>query len=78
MNQRTVQLEISCLASQHCVDTVQRALLSHDGVFSAAINMREGRATVSYDAEVTNVQELIKAVQGEGYDAKAAEPAAAR
>lgn len=78
MSQQTIQLQISGMTCQHCADAVQRALLSHDGVFSAAINMREARATVSYDTELTDPQDLIKAVQGEGYDAKVVEPAPAR
>lgn len=70
MSQETIQLKINGMTCQRCADTVQRALLSHDGVFSAAISIEETRATVNYDPELTTPQDLLTAVQEEGYEAK--------
>lgn len=75
MNQKTLQLQVNGMTCQRCADTVQRALLGHGGVTSAAINLENSRVTVTYDPELTSPDDLIVAVQEEGYATRVLEPA---
>ncbi len=58
-------LEMTCAA---CAVSVESILKSADGVQDAGVNFANQDAWVSYDPQVTNPQNLRKAVQSIGYD----------
>ncbi len=75
---RRVMLQVSGMTCASCVDTVQRALRSVDGVSDARVNLATGAAEVEFLSGGAHFQELSAAVAGAGYSAaEVQEPAAA-
>jgi uncharacterized protein len=69
-HEMTTTLQITGMTCDHCRQAVQRALGQCKGVQSAAVDLAAGRATVTGPADLA---ELVKAVEGLGYQAKPAE-----
>lgn len=69
-HEMTTTLQITGMTCDHCRQAVQRALTQCKGVKSASVDLKAGRATVTGQADMA---ELLKAVEGSGYQAKAAE-----
>lgn len=69
----TVHLEIAGMSCQACVRVVERELLSHSGVHSAAVDLNHGTATVIYDPKLTRPDEFLVAIREAGYEAKVRE-----
>lgn len=65
-----VTLSISGMTCGHCVHAVSKALQSVAGVENVSVNLDAGRASVHGNAELSA---LIRAVEEEGYKAKAVE-----
>ncbi|TKJ29584.1 MAG: heavy metal translocating P-type ATPase [Chloroflexi bacterium B3_Chlor] len=63
-----VTLPIAGMTCASCVSTVERALKSVDGVFSASVNLATERATVEYIPGAVTVADLKRAVREAGYD----------
>jgi copper chaperone len=68
---KTIELEITGMTCDHCVNAVTEALKSVDGVKDAVVSLDEKRATVT--ADEIDVEELatalFAAVEEEGYTA---------
>ncbi|MCL5962457.1 MAG: heavy metal translocating P-type ATPase [Chloroflexi bacterium] len=61
-------LPIKGMSCASCVARIEKTLNKVDGVVVARVNLATEKATVDYEPEKVSVQELIKAVQGAGYD----------
>ena len=55
-------------ACANCAVTIERALTRLDGVIAAHVNFATERATVVYDPEHASLSEMIRTVQGKGFD----------
>ena len=66
----TTELKVEGMTCGHCVQAVTGALQKVDGVERAQVDLNAGRARVEYDEARTDVQEMIRAVSGEGYSAQ--------
>lgn len=64
-----IELEISGMSCGHCVASVRQALGELDGVQIEDVSV--GSARVAYDPDRTRVQEVIAAVNDQGYEAQA-------
>ena len=64
-----IELEISGMSCGHCVASVRQALGELDGVQIEDVAV--GSARVAYDPDRTRVQEVIAAVNDQGYEAQA-------
>ena len=64
MEQRT--LEISGMSCSHCVGSVRHALASVKGVEVQDVSI--GKATVRVDPAVVTNEELVDAVEDQGYE----------
>lgn len=62
-----VTLSIEGMSCGHCVSSVQKALQQVDGAQVEQVQI--GSATVSYDPAKTSVDDLVEAVNDEGYAA---------
>jgi Cu+-exporting ATPase len=51
-----------------CVSRVERALKKVPGVDAATVNLATEKATVSYDATAAEVEALMEAIEGAGYE----------
>lgn len=65
----TIELNITGMTCDHCVNAVTGALKDVDGVTDAVVSLDEKRATVT--AESVDIAKLIAAVEEEGYEAAA-------
>ena len=71
----TVELEVAGMTCLDCSRHITRALQSVEGVVSAAVDYRGGRATVEVQPPVA-IEKLIVAVQRAGYKATQVVPSA--
>jgi Cu+-exporting ATPase len=63
-----VILPVLGMTCANCVSTVERNVKNVDGVSSATVNLSSERATVVYDPELTNLDQLIDRIRKTGYD----------
>jgi len=66
MSEQHYQLSITGMKCQGCVSNVDKALKAVAGVSSATVSLEENSASVTGDVSAA---ELIKAVEGAGYQA---------
>ncbi len=66
---QTIELDITGMTCDHCVNAITGALKDVEGVQDAVVSLDENRATVTGDA--VDVATLIAAVEEEGYEAAA-------
>ncbi|HOE69721.1 MAG TPA: heavy metal translocating P-type ATPase [Brevefilum sp.] len=66
-DQKHLTLPILGMTCANCVASVERNLKRVDGVEAANVNLASERAAVTYDPDKANLDDLIKRVQGAGY-----------
>ena len=64
---KKVNLKIGEMSCQHCVQKVTDALMELDGVRQVKVNLKRGTATVKYDPESVQIQEMGEAVNQAGF-----------
>lgn len=64
---RLITLPITGMTCANCVATVERSLKKVNGVHSAAVNLSSERATVTFDPQLSTLNDLIGRVQRAGY-----------
>ena len=64
---RQLRFIIDDITCMHCVERVEKAIGAVSGVRRANVNLGEKMATVEYDSEVSDVQQIIGAVREEGF-----------
>ncbi len=69
-NTKQVEIPVEGISCASCVSKVERGLNGVDGV-AATVNFATERASVTYDPALTDVDELVEAIQAAGYGAKA-------
>ncbi|RZN61454.1 MAG: copper-translocating P-type ATPase [Methanonatronarchaeia archaeon] len=67
---REVSLEIGGLSCASCAESVERALVEVDGVDRADVNLMSESASVSFDPDVVDVDDLVEVVEVSGYEVK--------
>jgi copper chaperone CopZ len=65
----TAVLKIDGMTCNHCVAAVERALRGQEGVNSAIVHLQQGTAEVDFEAGAIAPEELVAAVEEEGYTA---------
>lgn len=68
----TTRLKVQGMSCGHCVSAVQKALASQKGVTEANVDLEAGAAEVSYDESEVGTEQLVAAIEGEGYKAQVA------
>jgi Cu+-exporting ATPase len=63
-----ITIPIKGMTCASCVEKVQKALASVDGVFSASVNLATEKATVEYMPAQAGMREFKKAIKSIGYD----------
>jgi copper ion binding protein len=66
---KTITLRVEGMSCEACVKHVTEALMRLEGVESAAVSLRNKSAQVVYDPERVQLQQLLEAVEEEGYEA---------
>ncbi len=65
MNRYTI--DINGMTCEHCMGTVQKALVAVPGVVSATVELTPGRALVDVDNATSGIASLVRAIAGAGY-----------
>ncbi len=65
-----VTMSVAGMSCGHCVHAVTKALKELDGVTVEKVAV--GSATVSYDPGATSVEQITRAVEDAGYEARPA------
>jgi copper chaperone len=65
----TTRLKIGGMTCEHCVQAVEKALQNQPGVRSATVHLQDGAAEVQYDPQKVAPEQLLSAVEQEGYNA---------
>lgn len=65
-----VELDIIGMTCAACATRIEKGLNKVDGVTKANVNLALEKATVEFDPSNTNIYQLIKKVEGLGYEAK--------
>ncbi len=68
-----VELKISGMSCAACSAKIEKKLNKTEGITKAMVNLATERASVEYDASIVKVTDIIKIIQGLGYDAERAE-----
>lgn len=66
---KTTRLKVSGMTCGHCVATVEKALRNQTGVRNATVHLGDGTAEVEYQETEVAPEQLIAAVEEEGYNA---------
>jgi len=66
---KTTRLKIGGMSCGHCQSAVQKALGNQPGVRTASVDLDGGAAEVEYDETRVAPEQLIAAVEAEGYSA---------
>ncbi|CCW36311.1 heavy-metal-associated domain-containing protein [Chthonomonas calidirosea] len=71
---RTITLRIEGMSCEACVRHVTEALKRLEGVERAEVSLQNKSAQVVYAPDRVHLQQLLKAVEEEGYEAFADDP----
>jgi len=63
----SVVLPIEGMTCASCVNTIEGALNSTEGVVKATVNFASEKATIEFDPQTLDVSELTKVIEGTGY-----------
>lgn len=66
---RSVTLKVEGMTCALCPKVVKKTLSGIEGVKAVRVSYEKKEAFVEYDAEKTDIQKMIKAVDGAGYEA---------
>lgn len=66
---KTTRLSVGGMSCDHCVQAVEKALKNQEGVRNATVNLESGSAEVEFEEGRVAPEQLIAAVQEEGYEA---------
>lgn len=66
---KTTRLKVSGMTCGHCVESVEKALRNQNGVRNASVDLEAGAAEVEYEEGRVAPEQLIAAVEEEGYSA---------
>ncbi len=67
---KEIELKVTGMTCSHCEMTVKKALESINGVKKVKVNRNKNNALVTFKNNIeVDVNELIKAVTGSGYEA---------
>jgi copper chaperone len=66
---KTTRLKVDGMTCGHCASAVEKALRNQSGVRNATVHLDAGAAEVEYDESAVAAEQLIAAVEEEGYTA---------
>jgi copper chaperone len=66
---KTTRLKVSGMTCGHCRSSVEKALRNQQGVRNATVHLESGAAEVEFDESAVVPEQLIRAVEAEGYSA---------
>jgi len=68
MSAKKATIDVLGMTCAACSARVEKALNKQDGVINASVNLIQQKASVEYDDERTNIDELAKVIEKTGYE----------
>ena len=66
---KTTRLKVSGMTCAHCAEAVEKALRNQMGVRNASVQLDAGAAEIEYEEQEVAPEQLIAAIEEEGYAA---------
>jgi copper chaperone CopZ len=66
-----IKLDVEGMSCSACTGHVRTALLALGGVESASVSLEENTATIVFDPDLVTVDQMVAAVEEEGYTLRA-------
>ncbi|AWI12598.1 hypothetical protein B4064_1673 [Caldibacillus thermoamylovorans] len=63
-------IKISGMSCNHCVNKIETALNSQQGVEKAKVNLKKGVAKIKYDEAIQTLDHLTAVIKEVGYEAE--------
>lgn len=60
--------EVHC---QHCVDSIEQALSSRDGVQASRVDLQRREVQVTWDDDACDLEDLVATIEDQGYEVAA-------
>lgn len=67
---KKIELNVKGMHCNSCVMLIKDALIEHKGISSADVDLKKGKATVSYDEKLTDEKKIAHIIESEGYETK--------
>ncbi|NLY77684.1 MAG: copper-translocating P-type ATPase [Tissierellia bacterium] len=67
MSAQKVTLDVLGMTCAACSARVEKALSKIDGVINASVNLLQQKASVEYESEKVNIEDLVKTIEKTGY-----------
>ncbi len=64
---QSLTITIAGMSCQHCVQTVQKALLAAPGVLSATVDLPTNSAHLAFDPQTNSVASLMQTISRAGF-----------
>jgi mercuric ion binding protein len=68
--EQTVVIKIEGMTCPLCTSAIKKSLKKTKGVIKAKVILNSKKATVKYDNNLTNIENLLKAIKNVGYSGK--------
>lgn len=68
-NEETIEIKVTGMSCNHCVQHVEKALLHTKGVSFARVDLAAETARVKYNTSELSVEDLLKVIEDTGYKA---------
>ncbi|WP_270578542.1 copper chaperone CopZ [Caldibacillus thermoamylovorans] len=65
-----ITMKISGMSCNHCVNKIETALNSQQGVEKAKVNLKKGVAKIKYDEAIQTLDHLTAVIKEVGYEAE--------
>ncbi len=66
---KTIKIKLKSMQCEICKNTISEAIEKVNGVAKVSVNLENKTAIVTFNADVTNKEEIEKAITAAGYDA---------
>lgn len=66
---KTIKIKLRSMQCEICKNTIREAIEKVNGVAKVIINLEKKTAIVTFNSDVTNKEEIEKAITSAGYDA---------
>ena len=68
MANKTITLDVVGMTCAACSSRVEKVLNKNEGVINATVNLLQQKATIEFDPEKVNIDEIIRTIEKAGYE----------
>lgn len=68
MHHENLVFHVEGMSCQHCSESIQKALKALEGIDSVAVDLKEKKVTVVFDANKVKEKEMAAAILDQGFE----------